>query len=106
MAEINPQRGEKLKQDGIDKVLANNEKWRSDVSYIITQFIKKGKPFTAVDVRAAAVRCGLPEPSHPNAWGAQVNNFARKKLIVKTGVYLKSKMDTRHSGLVAEWVAA
>lgn len=92
-----------LREEGERKVLDNNLKWRSDIAYIVEQFIKRGKPFTCADVRQAAVNCKLAEPTHPNAWGAVLNTFARKKRIVRTGKIVMSPFETRHGSYLPEW---
>lgn len=90
--------------DGAQRVLERNEKWKSDVDYIIVQLAKKGVPFTANEVRAAAQNCGLPEPSHPNAWGGALMSASKRKLVKRVG-YRRSEGAARHGGVVAEWAA-
>lgn len=99
--------GAELRDKGVAKVLsAADLKWQSDVLYIIDQFAKKGKAFTAEDVRQAAENCGLPQPHHPNAWGGMLITAARRKTIKRTGNFRRSSRPDRHAGLLTEWITA
>ncbi len=99
--------GAELRDKGVAKVLsAADLKWQSDVLYIIDQLVKRGKAFTAEDVRAAAENCGLPQPHHPNAWGGMLITAARRKTIKRTGNFRRSSRPDRHHGLLTEWIAA
>lgn len=92
--------GDELKDQGIERVLSNNQDWRERTLEEIVYISHKMDKFTSDDVRKAC--CNLT-PKNGNAWGAIMNAAAKKGLIKKTGSYVKSKIPSNHGHLNAEW---
>lgn len=55
------------------------------------------------DVRAYAELLGLPAPPSPNAWGAVALAMSKRKLIVKTGVWLNCRSVKSHACSAPLW---
>lgn len=93
--------GEVLKQDGIDRVTANNDDW-------MTRAIDAARVHLPTDLLLGEDfrRCLAPiigEPANPNAWGALVRHCRRMHIIEPTGNYRKSSSILNHSHPYAEY---
>lgn len=55
------------------------------------------------DARAYAELLGLPAPPSPNAWGAVALSMSKRKLIVKTGVWVNCKSVKSHACSAPLW---
>ncbi len=98
--------GERLKRDGIRIVLDNQgNSWSEMAQHLIAHYIKRHGPCLMEDARVFALECGLPEPSHPNAWGAVSSGLSRKGQIEMTGDRSKSKSVKSHARIQPMWVA-
>ena len=103
---LDPEESERRKAEGQRIVTANErEHWKMRIALVIDGLRRRGLPFTGDDVRERAAARGIPEPHHPNAYGAAMTAAARKGRIQKTGRYVKSSIPSRHAAVVAEWVA-
>lgn len=97
--------GENLKAKGIKQVLANNADWQSAVHAVLTQLCQSRETFTAEDLRKACAAAGIPDPKHPNAWGAAINSASKSGLIEQIG-HKKNHMSSAHARIVGVWRAA
>jgi hypothetical protein len=76
--ELDINEGKRLRDEGIEKVLANTSKeWKNRFETAIITLANLHVPFDVVDVRLI---CGDP-PGHPNAFGAMMNSVVRRKII-------------------------
>ena len=93
--------GGSLKAEGTKRVSTNNEDWLDAAVSLLRSFAARTDAFTNGDFRNWAK--GLPEPAHPNAWGALFNRAARRGIIRKTGRFLTNGVPSARARLVAEW---
>jgi hypothetical protein len=79
--------------------------WNQRAVEIALSFLKAAGPDGAMfeDIRSYASLLGLPEPPHPNAWGAVALSMSRRKLIVKTGVWINSSSVAAHARAAPIW---
>lgn len=75
--------------------------WRSCALAGIRHLAALGEPFTAHDVATL----GVPDPDHPNRWGALFSTAAHAQIIRPVGV-VRSDRRTTHRALVRLWVGA
>lgn len=67
---------------GIDQADANTDHWWRDCcDRAIAQLAAQGIVFQAVDL----LDLGVPEPDHPNRWGARLREAARAGVIQPAG---------------------
>lgn len=98
--------GDVLKQEGQDRVLANeHSRWKVDVERVLGQLIAKGEPFNADDLRRMAVVQAIPEPHHPNCWGALIGAASKAKRITMIGID-KNTIPSAHARLIGKWIRA
>lgn len=95
--------GEAAKEAGTALVIENNKRFSEAVKALIAEFAAKPDEFTSTDVRLRAAELGIPEPSHPNAWGACFFAAAKAGIIEKTGEYKPSAFEKSHAAIVAIW---
>ena len=89
--------GKRRKDEGIVRVaLHADDDYRTLFEQAALSFIH---PFTADDV---IQKVGLPEKHH-NVVGAMMNSLAMRKLIYKTGHYVKARRAISHARVIAEW---
>jgi len=89
--------GTELRDGGIKRVLEHTpDDYKAQFELAVMNLHSS---FTSDDVIKTV---GMP-PNHKNAVGALMNSLAKRKLIVKTGRYLKAQRPTRHAAIVAEW---
>lgn len=102
-----PASGETRKLRGIGRVTDHNGEWLGNVLALVARLaILQGRDgFTVEDVRALAERRGLPEPDHPNAWGAAMHVARRRGLIREAG-YRKATRADAHARVIRAWEAA
>lgn len=72
--------------------------WRDCCDRGIEELARRGHDFQAVDL----VDLGVPEPWHPNAWGARLHHAARRGLIEPVG-YAQSRRPTVKASVVRVW---
>jgi hypothetical protein len=97
--------GAQLRDAGITLVGNNNEDWlirSSTYFYYWLKFVAP-KEFTIEDFRIYAADKGLPEPSHPNAWGAIPR---RHKTLIKHVGFTQSQRYLAHSRLTRTYQKA
>jgi hypothetical protein len=100
-------KGERLKAEGMRIVLDNqNEKWTVLAQQLMHAYIYENEPCLMEDARAFALECGLPQPSHPNAWGAAVSGMAKRGEIEMTGQWTKAESVKSHASMYPLWRAA
>ncbi len=95
--------GDQLKEEGIERVLINNDKWKDRALEEIIYISHKQEKFTSDDVRQACFNI-MPKSGH--AWGAIMSAAAKKGFIRKTGTYIKSCIPSNHGHLNPEWTRA
>jgi hypothetical protein len=91
--------GEKLKDEGIQRVAGNNEEWMEAALRAIKAMAgcRYRSTFTADNLRNWVVA-----PANPNAWGAVFSTAARQGLIERVG-YRPSTTPSAHARVVAVW---
>lgn len=73
---------EARKQQGMDQVDANaSDWWKACADQAISHMAGTGRVFQAADL----ADLGVPEPHHPNAWGARMNAAAKRGVIERVG---------------------
>jgi hypothetical protein len=93
---------EARKAQGIAQVDANADAWwKSCADQALEHLAQSGRVFEAYDL----VLMGVPEPHHPNAWGARMNAAAKRGLIRNVGAG-PSKRPTVARSLVRYWQGA
>lgn len=90
------------KERGMAQVDANaDDWWKSCADTALKQLAATGRVFEAYDL----VLMGVPEPHHPNAWGARMNAAAKRGVIRNVGAG-PSKRPTVARSLVRYWQGA
>lgn len=88
--------------DILERVDRNTDDWWKACALAgVEHLAATGTPFTAYDVAAL----GVPEPDHPNRWGAVMNIAARAGTIRAAG-YVPSPRPTVHRSVVRQWIGA
>ena len=82
---------EQARDDGIKKVTRSS--W-NDNALTQVETLPIGWQGTGEDVR---LQLNIPEPHHPNAWGAMIRSAISRKLLQPTGVYRKTKTFKNHA---------
>lgn len=89
---------------GAARVLANTDDgWTANIIDVVRDLTRTLPELTADDVRAEALRRGIPEPHHPNAYGAALLNAAHAGLIVGTGRSVRSERRAARGRQLAVW---
>lgn len=97
--------GIQARNQGAARVLDNaGDPWSEATRRIITRLAATGHRFTSDDVRAEAQQAGIPEPHHPNAYGAALLAAAHAGLIIDTGRVARSERPEARGRKVAVWV--
>lgn len=101
---VNEKHVELQKQAGMDKALANADRYDSRWSEQAFEFLKNfpHKIFKAEDVRRTARAQGFPEPPDDRAWGGIFNKARRAKLIIPKG-WVTSSNPVAHGRPVMLW---
>lgn len=93
---------EARKQQGMAQVDSNTSDWWKDTAdQAIRHLAAVGDVFQTYDLALL----GVPEPHHPNAWGARMGAAAKAGVIVPAG-YGPSKRPTTAKSLVHLWRGA
>ena len=90
--------GQQLKEKGIKSVSEHNENWMANAIMTAKRFVYyQGLTGTFIgeDIRLACQ--WMPQPKHPNAWGALINTLVKRKIIVPTGEYRQPKDKNSHA---------
>lgn len=101
--------GLRARNAGAATVLENaGPDWSEEIQGVIATIAGEvpGLPFTADDVRARAMGRGIPEPHHPNAYGAAMLAAARAGIIRATGGFRRSERAGARGRMLAEWKGA
>lgn len=89
-----------LKAAGLASSDASADEWFRDCAdRAIEQLARRGAEFQAHDIVALL---GVPEPRHPNAWGARFSAAARRGVIEQAG-YAPSSRPTVAGSAVRLW---
>ena len=95
---------EELRDAGIEAVAASNPSFvERVVEEVIRPLAASGKLFSADHVRILAAHLEIPEPSHPNGWGAPMMLARRRGLIEATGVLIPSARAAAHAHSNRAW---
>lgn len=70
----------------LDEVADNNSGWIKLAAAGMDQ-VRDGYSGIAEDFRRVLLERGVPQPKHPNAWGAFTATMARRGVLVATGEY-------------------
>lgn len=97
--ELNFSAGGAAKSAGIAKVLQHNANWQESAEAIALGLLGE---FTSDDIRLACQKAGLPQPKHPNAWGAVISALAKSGAIVRVG-FRNSALKSAHARMVGVW---
>lgn len=97
--------GQQLRDEGIKVVSEHNENWMGYALDAAKIFIARmdTDTFTGEDIRLALRY--IPQPTHPNAWGALINTLVKRKIIVPTGEYQQPKDRTSHARAIQVYKA-
>lgn len=97
--------GTELRDQGITLVEKSNEEWLLKSAYKFIYWLEfvALKEFTIEDFRIYAADNGLPEPSHPNAWGSLTK---RHRNLIKQVGYTQSVRPLAHSRLTRTYERA
>jgi hypothetical protein len=95
----------RLRDEGM--ALVDRPKW-SDAALAMAISVRDGwsvraqlfETFAMEDLRQVLVAAGLPEPAHPNAWGAFGMSLAKRGIIVRTGEWRNAKSKKSHACMV------
>lgn len=83
----------------VDVAAENTDAWWASLARTaITDLAATGRPFSADHVRDM----GVPDPDHPNRWGAAFSS-ARKAGVIRRVGYAPSTTESRHGGVVTVW---
>ena len=96
--------GEQLRDKGMAAVLdAQRAEWRNLYRALAAQFIARqatGTSFIGEAIRLFAIENGMPQPLHPNAWGAMartvLNEWLESRIIIQSGI-AKSRSKRAHA---------
>ena len=98
------QRGEALGEFGMRLVESNQStEWKELAKRMILEYIADKGPCVIEDARQYCAVCNLPDPTHPNAWGAIVSGLAKSNLIERTGEWVKASSVLSHASMYPIW---
>lgn len=97
--------GQRLKQLGQDAVLKKeNAEWRERALALMAEFARLKHRFHADQFREWVLgEKAVPEPHHPNVWGALYTTAARKYWIRRSGDYSQSQNPAAHAHTCSWW---
>lgn len=72
--------------------------WRDCAERALLVLAESGQEFTAYDLS----EMGVPDPDHPNRWGA-LFNYARRMEIIRPVRFEQSRRRSRHGGVCRVW---
>jgi hypothetical protein len=90
--------GEQKKEEGRDRVEANNLEWLDWMRFHAVELVKWTGSVTTDDLHEIADKLGR-QPTHKNAWGC----IFREERWERTG-YVKSKRPTANARPIGVWV--
>lgn len=86
-------------QPGVDRAIENADSWWLDCAWrAVREMADRGVEFEAADL----VDLGVPEPDHPNRWGALMR-AAHTKHVIKPVGYKRSRRAARAGGVTRTW---
>jgi hypothetical protein len=78
--------GRALRDQGMESVETNSGEWKHIVRGLGETWMARqsvNTTFTGEDIRMFVQSMGVPQPHHPNAWGAVIGGIIRRALKVK-----------------------
>lgn len=96
-------RGARERDKGVRKVADNNREWLLKVRSIAVEIAKRNGAVSSDDVRRYAMKNGIPEPHHPNAWGSLFRVSPEKGTRWIPVGYVPSKKTTNHARRIVVW---
>lgn len=91
--------GEYLRDQGIKKVIDNNESYKERFHAAAAEILAENGTVTSLDV---VDRIGMPS-GHANAVGASMRSFASKNKL-RVSQYIKSERPSCHAAVIAVWM--
>lgn len=61
-------------------------KWKDKAIELLRRYAKTHSCFIGEEYRALAIKCGLPEPAHPNHWGGVMMAAKHRDYIAPWGM--------------------
>lgn len=94
--------GEKLREEGIARVLERNPAWNSSALAFFKAWIADkpgGYEFIGETFRLEAAKAGVPAPNHHNAWGGFFARLPKQRgaMVQATGRYVKARTASAHA---------
>lgn len=95
--------GVKARDAALDSVLRRDWIWRAQIIEFI-EGLPQGWVGTGEDIRFAAIEAGIPNPPHPNAWGAAVMHAVKNKRWLQwTGKVRSMRSKSSHARITREY---
>lgn len=83
----------------------NKSDWMVFALYGLKEFCKTHRVFAIEEYRSACNDLNIPNPDHPNSWGALALAAKKLGLIRFTGEYRQARNSTAHARIVKIWEA-
>lgn len=100
--------GRALAEEGAQRAAEHADRvtphWTETAYALTLQFLEPGKRFRAEEIRAAAIKAGLPPSPDVRAWGAVIGRLRKEGRIVRVGVE-QSHNPSHHRGYSTLWEA-
>jgi hypothetical protein len=91
--------GRAARDQGVEQAIeATDDWWRDCCDRGIAELARRGHDFQAADLTAL----GVPDPDHPNRWGARLHLAARRGVIEPVG-FAQSHRPTVKASIVRTW---
>jgi hypothetical protein len=98
--------GEALKIAGMQLVLTHQaDTWSETARALMLLYIRTHGPCLMEQARAFALQCRVPQPTHPNAWGAASGALSKAGQIEMVGEWRKSESEKSHARIQPMWRA-
>ena len=88
---------EEARDEALARVTVNSGQWMYAARAFVAMVIPIGWTGTAEEIRLFAYRFGIPEPHHPNVWGALIRGCIELGLLNFTGEMRKPKSRKSHA---------
>jgi len=86
--------GKKRRDKGMHRVASKNAAWMENARLLVDKHAPRDRMFMAEEFKSYP---GMGEPTHPNCWGAFTHWLVTRKLIEKTGIYVKARGPRNHA---------
>ena len=84
------------------RTMVSNVGWAATAGTLLER-LPSGE-YTGEDVRLALTKKGLPDPTHPNAWGGVIRGGQTRGVLVPTGKYRPVISERSHGRKIAVYV--